>query len=74
MATQNLMCLNPANLSSVLPSPHPHSRLMLLGLPCASCKAYYAAVLEACPVCGCKERAALFPKLLNRKGEVYDAS
>ena len=69
MATQNLMCLNPANLSSVLPSPHPHSISMLLGLPCASCKAYYAAVLEACPVCGCKERAAVFSKRLNRKGE-----
>jgi hypothetical protein len=67
MATQNLMGLNPANLSSVLPSPH--SRSLLLGLPCASCKAYYAAVLEACPVCGCKERTALFSKRLSRKGK-----
>lgn len=62
MATQNLMCLNPANFSSVLSSPHPHVGSMLLGLPCARCRVYYAAVLEACPVCGCKERIALFSK------------
>ena len=45
MATQNLMCLNPANFSSVLSSPHPHVGSMLLGLPCARCRVYYAAVL-----------------------------
>ena len=69
MATQNLMGLNPANLGSGLPGLQPHPRSMLLGLPCANCKAYYAAVLEACPVCGCKERTALFSKRLSRKGK-----
>ena len=29
---------------------------MLLGLPCARCKAYFAANLAACPICGCKEK------------------
>src|SRR5262249_19103848 len=27
-----------------------------LGLPCASCKAYYASDLPACPICKCAER------------------
>lgn len=26
------------------------------GLPCANCRAYYAADLTACPICGCSER------------------
>ena len=31
-------------------------RAVLLGLPCAHCKAYFAADLEVCPLCGCKDR------------------
>lgn len=27
-----------------------------LGLPCANCKLYFQADLEACPVCNCSER------------------
>jgi len=30
---------------------------VLLGLPCAGCRVYYDAELDACPVCGSKERA-----------------
>ncbi len=26
------------------------------GLPCAKCRAYYAAALTVCPICGCPER------------------
>jgi hypothetical protein len=33
-------------------------RAVLLGLPCAHCKAYFAADLEVCPLCGCKERVS----------------
>ena len=29
---------------------------VLLGLPCAGCRVYYDAELDACPVCGAKER------------------
>ena len=38
--------------------PHLHlaPRTMLLGLPCARCRAYYAAGLHACPICGCAEK------------------
>ena len=32
---------------------------MLLGLPCAHCKVYFAADLEVCPVCGCTERVVI---------------
>src|SRR5439155_8147235 len=28
------------------------------GLPCAKCKAYYAADITVCPYCGCGERVA----------------
>lgn len=34
----------------------PRPKAMLLGLPCSRCSAYYAADLEACPICGCKQR------------------
>ncbi len=30
--------------------------LVLYGLPCANCRAYYPAELTACPVCRCAER------------------
>jgi hypothetical protein len=63
MATQSLMGLTPTNPGSVVPSLQPRSRTALLGLPCAHCKAYYAAALEACPICGCKERTSVISKL-----------
>ncbi len=31
---------------------------VLLGLPCARCKAYYEAELKACPICRCLERVS----------------
>jgi hypothetical protein len=31
-------------------------RPVRFGLPCASCKAYYASDLPACPICNCGER------------------
>jgi hypothetical protein len=34
-------------------------RGVLLGLPCAHCKKYFAADLEACPLCGCNGRVPL---------------
>jgi hypothetical protein len=36
---------------------------MLYGLPCAQCKAYYAADLTSCPVCQCRERVPGFTEL-----------
>jgi len=30
----------------------------LFGLPCARCRAHYDADLDACPICGCKERVS----------------
>jgi hypothetical protein len=29
-----------------------------LGLPCANCRIYYRADLDACPVCRCRERVS----------------
>jgi hypothetical protein len=40
----------------VLSEMHGVSALVLLGLPCAYCRAYYDAQLDACPICGCSER------------------
>lgn len=31
---------------------------ILYGLPCARCGSYYAAELEACPICHCSERVS----------------
>jgi hypothetical protein len=31
---------------------------VLFGLPCTRCRAYYDADLDACPICGCKERVS----------------
>ena len=44
---------------SGVPGREARGREMLLGLPCARCRAYYAAELEVCPVCGHKERALM---------------
>ena len=33
-----------------------HSKLGLVGLPCAHCRAYYDASFGACPLCGCEEK------------------
>ena len=41
-----------------MPGLEPPPKAMLLGLPCADCLAYYAADLEACPICGCNARLA----------------
>lgn len=34
------------------------SKPVLLGLPCARCKAYYESELKACPICSCPERVS----------------
>jgi hypothetical protein len=44
---------------SVVSGLQPRPKAMLLGLPCADCKAYFAADLEVCPICGCNERVAI---------------
>jgi hypothetical protein len=44
---------------SLLPGSSHHSEPILYGLPCAHCRAYYAADLEACPICGYTERVSL---------------
>ncbi len=43
---------NPESMLDNLRGPN-HA---LFGLPCARCRAYYDADLDACPICGCKER------------------
>lgn len=49
----------PASFDSVPPGLQPRPKAMLLGLPCAHCKAYFAADLEVCPICGCNERVVI---------------
>ena len=44
---------------SAPPAPQQRPKAMLLGLPCAHCKGYFAADLEVCPICGCKERVVI---------------
>jgi hypothetical protein len=39
-----------------MPGRESRPRAMLLGLPCSRCSAYYAADLDACPMCGCTVR------------------
>jgi hypothetical protein len=46
----------PASLDSALPGLQLRPKAMLLGLPCARCKAYFGADLKVCPICGCGER------------------
>jgi rRNA maturation endonuclease Nob1 len=33
-----------------------HAKHLGYGLPCSNCRAYYAADLTACPICGCSDR------------------
>lgn len=49
----------PAGFDSVASGPQPRPKAVLLGLPCAHCKAYFVADLEVCPICGCNERVAI---------------
>jgi len=63
MATQRVMN-GLSRQAGILESWHPSvetppPKAMLLGLPCAHCKAYFAADLEVCPICGCKERIVI---------------
>jgi hypothetical protein len=41
---------------SVLSELRDRPKPILLGLPCARCRAYYDAKLATCPCCGCDER------------------
>ena len=45
-------------------------RPTLLGLPCARCRAYFAADLEACPICGVKDRVSATRTRLRNPMEV----
>jgi hypothetical protein len=47
------------SLNNAAPGLTPHRKVMLLGLPCARCKTYFAAGLGACPICGCNERIVI---------------
>lgn len=49
-------CCN-KNPESMLGNPSGLNHV-LFGLPCARCRAYYDADLDACPICGCKERVS----------------
>jgi hypothetical protein len=49
----------PAGFDFVLPGPQQRSKTVLLGLPCARCRAYYGADVELCTVCGCEERVQI---------------
>ncbi len=46
-------------VGSELPGPQERHNGVLLGLPCAYCRAYLAVNLEICPICGSKERVSL---------------
>jgi hypothetical protein len=37
------------------------------GLPCANCRAYYAANIAVCPICGCRERVPANAEDIRRK-------
>ena len=49
----------PAGFDSVVSGMQEGSKAVLLGLPCARCKAYFMADLELCPICGCDERVVI---------------
>ena len=49
----------PAGFDSVVSGLQQPPKVMLLGLPCAQCKVYFAADLGVCPICGCKERVVI---------------
>lgn len=68
MATQSAMSglSNPVGfadsqprLDNAAPGLTPHRKAMLLGMSCARCKVYFAANLDACPICGCSERVVI---------------
>ena len=72
MATQKVMNVlsSQAGLlgsgpASFDPVPLQRPKAMLLGLPCAHCKAYFAADLEVCPICGCNERVVIGKRVTN---------
>jgi len=50
----------PRRRNNALPPGRTGNRFKLagLGLPCANCKLYYAADLDACPVCNGAERVS----------------
>jgi hypothetical protein len=54
-----------ASFDSMQPGLQRRPKAMLLGLPCAHCKAYFAADLEVCPICGCNERVVIGKRVTN---------
>jgi len=55
----------PAGFNSVVSGLQLRPKAMLLGLPCAHCKAYFAADLDVCPICGCNERVVIGKRAAN---------
>lgn len=60
----------PAGFDSGVSSLQPRPKAALLGLPCADCKAYFAADLEVCPICGCNERVVIGKRVEKGCGDV----
>jgi len=54
-----------ASSDSAPPALQQRPKAMLLGLPCAHCKVYFAADLEVCPICGCKQRVVIGKRAAN---------
>ena len=48
----------PRDLDSTGPEGRGHLRVTLLGLPCSRCRIYFSADLNACPICGGKDRVS----------------
>jgi len=50
-----------SKFAAALRAPSAHSVTsppIRYGLPCASCRLYYSAELNACPICQCTERVS----------------
>ncbi len=58
MATGKLEAVDWCDESPDLVLTDPRPKPILLGLPCARCRAYYEAHLTTCPICGCPQRVS----------------
>ena len=56
---------------TVIPQGDVDARKVLLGLPCARCRAYYPAGLHACPVCGCSQRVSMGGSDIGNQAGTY---
>ena len=55
----------PAGFDSVVSGLQQRPKAVLLGLPCAHCKVYFAADLKVCPICGCNARVVIGIRAAN---------